>query len=107
MLRAFLAQICPDWRASNPAMMRIVVLLIFGTLLAACSASNRVEDIVPAWANTPPRPTPQYVARKNRLEGQSKPDAEPQAAPVQQAAPLPEAARQETKKPAVGSLPEE
>jgi hypothetical protein len=58
-------------------MTRIVVLSILGTLLAACSGSNRVEDIVPAWANTPPRPATQYVAQKKQLERPSKPDAEP------------------------------
>ena len=59
-------------------MMRIVVLSICGTLLAACSGSNRVEDLVPAWANTSPRPAPQYATRKNRPEAQSKPDASAQ-----------------------------
>ena len=61
-------------------MMRILVLSICGTLLAACSGSNRVEDLVPAWANMPPRQTPQYAARKNHLEGNSKPDARAQEA---------------------------
>ncbi len=50
-------------------------------LLAACSGSNRVEDLVPAWANMPPRPTPQYAARKNHLEGHSKPVARAQEEP--------------------------
>jgi hypothetical protein len=49
-------------------MMRIVALLIFAALLAACSGSNRVEDFVPGWANTPPRrPATQYAAPKNHL----------------------------------------
>jgi hypothetical protein len=78
-------------------MMRIVVWLIFGTLLAACSGSNRVEDILPAWANTPPPPATQYVAHKKHVEARSKPDATTQ-----------EAARpQEAEKPVVRSLHEE
>jgi hypothetical protein len=58
-------------------MMRIVIWLLFGTLLAACSGSNRVEDIVPAWANTPPsRPAAPYVTRKQQFQDVSKPVAE-------------------------------
>jgi hypothetical protein len=78
-------------------MMRIVALLIFGTLLAACSGSNRVEDIVPAWANTPPRPATHYMAHKKQVEGRSKPDATPQ----ESARPL------EVEKPVIRSLHEE
>ena len=38
-------------------MMRILVISILSVLLASCSGSSRLEDIVPDWANTPlPRP---------------------------------------------------
>jgi hypothetical protein len=84
-------------------MMRIVALLIFGALLAACSGSNRVEDIVPAWANTPPPSATRYVAQKKHVEGRSKPDTKPQEEPRTQAA----AGPQEAEKPVVGSLHEE
>jgi hypothetical protein len=58
--------------------MRLVVAVTFATLLVACSGSNRVEDIVPAWANTPPPgPSPQYTARKQE---RAKPPAAPQEA---------------------------
>jgi hypothetical protein len=84
-------------------MMRILVLSICGTLLAACSGSNRVEDLVPAWANTSPSTTPQYATRKNRLEGHSKPDARAQDEPRTQEA----AGPQEVAKSVVQSLHEE
>jgi hypothetical protein len=57
--------------------MRIAVWLIFGTLLVACSGSNRVEHIVPVWANTPPpRPAAQYVTRKRQLQDVNNPVAD-------------------------------
>ncbi len=84
-------------------MMRIVVLLIFGTLLAACSGSSRVEDIVPAWANTPQPSATHYVAQKKHVEGRSKPDTKPQEEPRTQEAARP----QEAEKPVVRSLHEE
>src|SRR5215472_16153710 len=65
-----------------PVMMRIFVVAIFGALLASCSGSNRLEDIVPAWANTPPRrPATQYAALKNHLEGRGTLAAEPRGTP--------------------------
>ena len=81
----------------------VVALLIFGTLLAACSGSNRVEGIVPAWANTTPPRAAQYVANKNHVEGRSQPDARPQEAPRAEEAPR----LQEAEKPVVRSLHEE
>lgn len=60
--------------------MRVVAISVLAILLAACSGSDRVERIVPGWANTPARPAPQYAARKNRAEDQSQPVAEPQPA---------------------------
>jgi hypothetical protein len=81
-------------------MMRIVALLIFGALLAACSGSSRVEDILPGWANTPPhRPATQYAAPKNHLEGRGSLVEEPRSTPV--------AAPQEAKKAEVQSPSEE
>lgn len=73
-------------------MMRIVVMSVFAALLAACSGSSRVEDIVPAWANTPPHPATQYTARKNQFPGRGTLAAQPRTEP----APEPQ---QETKKP--------
>ena len=81
-------------------MMRIVALLIFSALLAACSGSNRVEDIVPGWANTPPRrPVTQYAAPKNHLEGRAILEAQPRS--------IPEAEPQEAKEAEVQSPSEE
>jgi hypothetical protein len=37
-------------RRRPPVMMRFVALLIFGSALAACSGSSRIEDIVPSRA---------------------------------------------------------
>src|ERR671925_551937 len=35
--------------------MRLVAALsVLAWLLAACSGSNRVEGVIPSWANTPP-----------------------------------------------------
>jgi len=63
-------------------MMRILVVAIFGAMLASCSGSNRVEDIVPAWANTPlRRPATQYAAPKNHSEGRGTLAAEPRGTP--------------------------
>jgi hypothetical protein len=45
-------------------MVRIAVVAILSALLANCSGSNRVADIVPEWANTQPRrPAALYAAR--------------------------------------------
>jgi hypothetical protein len=49
-------------------MMRILVVAIFGALLASCSGSNRLEDIVPA-------------APKNHSEGRGTLAAEPRGTP--------------------------
>jgi hypothetical protein len=82
-------------------MMRMALLISFGTLLAACSGSNRLEDIIPRWANSPPpHPAPQYVTRKRQLEDVSKPIAESSSGSIQ----YPES--QETKKPEVQHVSE-
>jgi hypothetical protein len=58
--------------------MRVVAISLLATLLGACSGSDRVERIVPAWANAPARAAPHYAARKDRAEDHGKPIAEPQ-----------------------------
>jgi hypothetical protein len=68
-------------------MMRILVVSIFGALLASCSGSSRVEGLL--RGNAPPHPAAQYTARKNTLDNRSSPNtevgttakAEPQEAP--------------------------
>ena len=51
------------------ATARFSAVLAIGTLLAACSGSNRVEGIVPGLVNTPPNPAilpqPLYEAQKH------------------------------------------
>ena len=81
-------------------MARIVVIAVSGTLLAGCSGSNRVEDIVPAWANTPPRAGSPSVARKDRSEGRRSAEVEPRS----RVEPEPP---QEARKPAAQSDSEE
>jgi hypothetical protein len=82
------------------ARVLFAAILTIGTLLAACSGSNRVERIVPAWANTPPRsetqPMPQYEAQTGSV-GRSNPDVKPQEA--KKSAP-PSPPPQEAKQPA-------
>jgi hypothetical protein len=48
----------------------ILAILIVGGLLTGCSASSRLENIVPSSANSPPA-MPQYQGRK---EDRNKPD---------------------------------
>jgi hypothetical protein len=85
--------------------MRIVAILVFTALLAGCSASSRLEDVVPAWANTPPP----HAARRNQPEGRSAVAAEPKpAAEAQSEARKPAAApEQPSKKPDAQSASEE
>ena len=72
-------------------MMRLVIFWLFGTVLAACSGSGRVEEVLPRWANTPSHSeTPQYEAHKKHLEGRKKPDTEPQGANTVDTRSLPE-----------------
>src|SRR5262249_7358262 len=65
-----------------PVMMRILVVAIFGAMLASCSGTNRFEDIVPGGATTPPggRPT-QYAAPKNHSEGRGTRGGKPRGTP--------------------------
>jgi hypothetical protein len=78
-------------------MMRIIVLSIFGALLAACSGSSRVADIF--RANEPSHPPTHYTARKSGLDNRSTPEAETRT--------MVEAVPQEPPKSEVRSLSEE
>ena len=88
-------------------MLRILVVGILSALLANCSGSSRLEEIVPDWANTPPRhPTAQYATPKNQSQGRTTlaaepratPAAEPRGAPAAEPRGAPAAEPQETKK---------
>jgi len=88
-------------------MLRILVVGILSALLANCSGSSRLEEIVPDWANTPPRhPTAQYAAPRNQSQGRTTlaaepratPAAEPRGAPAAEPRGAPAAEPQETKK---------
>jgi len=78
-------------------MMRIIVVSIFGALLAACSGSSRVADIF--GANTPSHPPTHYTAPKSGLDNRGTPEAGTRTAV--------EAVPQEPPKSVVRSLSEE
>jgi hypothetical protein len=78
-------------------MMRIIVVSIFGALLAACSGSSRVAEIF--GANAPSHPPTHYTARKSGLDNRGTPEAETRTTV--------EAVSQEPPKSVVGSLSEE
>jgi hypothetical protein len=84
-------------------MVRVALLLAGGILLTACSGSNRAEDILPAWANSPPSSATHYVTQRKHAEARSKPDTLPQAEAQTQGP----AGPQETEKPVTRSLHEE
>jgi hypothetical protein len=89
-------------------MMRILVVSIFAALLANCSGSSRLEDVVPGWTNTPSRrPAVQYAAPKNHLEGQGAVAAEPRRTPQIEPQEAKKAEPQEPKKAEVQSPAEE
>jgi hypothetical protein len=97
-------------------MMRILVISILSALLASCSGSSRLEDIVPDWANTPPpRPATQYATPKNHSQGRGTlaaeprgtPAAEPRDTPAAEPRSTPAAEPQEAKKAEVQSPSEE
>ena len=75
-----------DLKRKNSVMMRIIVVCLFGALLAACSGSSRIADVL--QANTSPQPITHQTARKSQIEDRSAPEAkartaseaEPQAA---------------------------
>jgi hypothetical protein len=64
-------------------MLRILVVWILSALLAGCSGSSRLEEIVPDWANAPPRrDATQYAAPKNQSRGRASLAAEPRVTPA-------------------------
>ena len=64
-------------------MLRILVVWILSALLAGCSGSSRLEEIVPDWANTPPRrEATQYAVPKNQSRSRTSLAAEPRATPA-------------------------
>jgi hypothetical protein len=78
-------------------MMRFMIVSLFGALLAACSGSSRVDDIL--RPNTRPHSASQYTATKGHLDNRSTPEAGARTTP--------EAEPQEAPKSAVRSLSEE
>jgi hypothetical protein len=79
----------------GPIVMRLMAILLFAALIAGCSGSSRVEDVVPAWANTPPpHSATQHAARRNQPENRGTIAAE-QKPPAQ--------AQSEARKPAAAS----
>jgi hypothetical protein len=80
-------------------MLRILVVWILSALLAGCSGSSRLEEIVPDWANTPPRrQATQYAAPKNQSQGRATLAAEPRATPLAEPRGTPAPEPQEAKK---------
>jgi len=88
-------------------MLRILVVWILSALLAACSGSSRLEEIVPDWANAPPRrDATQYAAPKNQSRGRASlaaeqrgtPAVDPRTTPVAEPRAAPAAEPQEAKK---------
>jgi hypothetical protein len=89
-------------------MMRILIISILSALLAGCSGSSRLEDIVPEWANTPPpRSATQYATPKNHSQGRGTLAAEPRGTPAAEPRGTPAAEPQEAKKAEVQSPSEE
>jgi len=97
-------------------MLRILVVSILSALLAGCSGSSRLEEIVPDWANMPPRrPATQYATPKNHSQGRATlaaeqrgtPAAEPRGTPAAEPRATPAAEPQEAKKAPVQSPTEE
>jgi hypothetical protein len=88
-------------------MLRILVVWILSVLLAACSGSSRLEEIVPDWANAPPRrDATQYAAPKNQSRGRASlaaeqrgtPAVDPRTTPAAEPRATPAAEPQEAKK---------
>ena len=88
-------------------MRRILVVWILSALLAGCSGSSRLEEIVPDWANAPPRrDATQYAAPKNQSRGRASlaaeqrgtPAVDPRTTPVAEPRAAPAAEPQEAKK---------
>ena len=88
-------------------MLRILVVWILSALLAGCSGSSRLEEIVPDWANAPPRrQATQYAAPKNQSRGRASvaaeqrgtPAVDPRTTPAAEPRATPAAEPQEAKK---------
>jgi hypothetical protein len=88
-------------------MLRILVVWILSALLAGCSGSSRLEEIVPDWANAPPRrDATQYAAPKNQSRGRASlaaeqrgtPAVDPRTTPAAEPRATPAAEPQEAKK---------
>ena len=89
-------------------MMQILMISILSALLASCSGSSRLGDIVPDWANTPPPgPATQYATPKNPPQGRGPLAAESRGTPTAEPRGTPAAESQEAKKAEVQSLSEE
>jgi len=86
-------------------MLRIIAISFFATLLAACSSSNRLDEILPARLNAPVQPTMTHTAARNSPSAaRTALNAEPRAQP---AAPPQHEANKEASKVAVQSSAEE
>jgi hypothetical protein len=95
---------CDSCAPYGVSMVHISLLTIFATLLlVGCSGSSRVEDIVPAWANTQPPSSTRYIAQRRQREAPGAPDAKPQEDARSQEA----VASQQAEKPVARSVPEE
>jgi hypothetical protein len=88
-------------------MLRILVVWILSAVLAGCSGSTRLEEIVPDWANAPPRrEATQYAAPKNQSRGRASlaaeqrgtPAVDPRTTPAAEPRATPAAEPQEAKK---------
>jgi hypothetical protein len=60
--------------------MPVITVIIVATLLTGCSGSSRVEQVVPAWANSPTRSAPQVVAGNPRPGDPGTRESAPQPA---------------------------
>jgi hypothetical protein len=89
-------------RPRRASMVRISQIFA-NLLLVGCSGSSRIEDIAPAWANTPPPSSTRYIAQRQQREARGAPDAKPQEDARSEEA----AASQQAEKPGARSLPEE
>jgi len=80
-----------DFLEDLSVMARIVVIAALGAMVMGCSASSRVENILPEWANNPPRQaTPQQQERRDQGGGKRAVKPQEQANPAPQGAVLEE-----------------
>ena len=81
-------------------MIRIVAISLSAALLAGCAGSNRVDEAVHTWVNTPARPAAQSATRQNQSGERATREAQSRTRPA--AAP-----QQEAKQPEVRTASEE